>query len=75
MNAFVLIGKDLLSDPDIGKAPIPFVPRGQFHFGVSRQFPQAAALKQLIDDELVQMEASGRLRAIWNKATPSNPKP
>ncbi len=67
MKGFALIGKDYLSDPDIGKAPIPGRPAGAFRFGVSRKFAHAQELHALIETELAHMEESGRLRELWTK--------
>ena len=75
MTGYGAIGKDYLADADIGKAPVPGMRSGLFYFGISRNFPGAEALKTIIDDELLRMEESGRLRELWNKAVPKQAKP
>jgi polar amino acid transport system substrate-binding protein len=72
MTGYGAIGRDYLADPDIGRAPMPGIKPGLFHFGVSRQFPQAEVLRSLIDQELVKMEDSGRLQELWTRATRLN---
>jgi polar amino acid transport system substrate-binding protein len=69
MTAYAAIGKDYLADPDIGKAPIPGMKRDLFYFGVSKRFPRAEDIRQLIDEELQQMEANGKLGEFWKKAS------
>lgn len=74
MTAYAAIGRDYLADPDIGRAPMPGMKPGQFHFGVSRQYPEAEALRDLINQELIRMEDSGRLQEIWGRnARPNKP--
>jgi polar amino acid transport system substrate-binding protein len=70
MAGYGAIGKDYLADPDIGKAPVPGMRPTLFYYGVSRNYPQAASLMATIDEELLRMEASGRLFELWNKAMP-----
>ena len=67
MYGYEAIGRDYLSDPDIGMAPIPGMQPAQFHFGVSRAYPQARALINLIDAELKHMEENGRLQIIGQR--------
>jgi polar amino acid transport system substrate-binding protein len=67
MYGYEAIGRDYLSDPDVGMAPIPGMLPAQFHFGISRAYPQAKALLGLINDELRHMENTGRLQAIAHK--------
>ncbi len=72
MTAYAAIGRDYLADPDVGRAPMPGMKPALFHFGVSRKYPQAEALRTLIDQELVKMEESGRLQELWNRASRLN---
>ena len=69
MHGYATIGKDYLSDPDIGRAPIPGMKRDPFYFGISRRAPQAKELQALIDVELRHMEASGKLDELLKKAS------
>lgn len=69
MTAYAAIGKDYLADPDIGKAPIPGMKPDLFYFGISKRFPRAEEVKLVIDEELQQMEASGKLGELWKKAS------
>jgi polar amino acid transport system substrate-binding protein len=69
MTAYAAIGRDYLADPDVGRALMPGMKPALFHFGVSRKFPQAEALRTLIDQELIKMEESGRLQEIWTRAS------
>jgi polar amino acid transport system substrate-binding protein len=69
MNGFTLIGKPYLADPDIGKAPVPGLERTPFYFGVSRRQPRAEELRKLVDEELLAMEASGKLADLWSRAS------
>lgn len=68
MTGYAAIGKHYLADPDIAKAPIPGMKASLFYFGISKRFPQAEELRKLIDEELLHMEASGRLVELWKKA-------
>jgi polar amino acid transport system substrate-binding protein len=68
MMGYAAIGRDYLADPDIGRAPMPGLKPVQFHLGISRHFPQAEALRTLLDAELAKMEQSGRLHDIWQRA-------
>lgn len=69
MTAYAAIGKDYLADPDIGKAPIPGMKPDLFYFGISKRFPRAEEIKLVIDEELQQMEASGKLGELWKRAS------
>ena len=69
MNGFTLIGKPYLADPDIGKAPVPGLERTPFYFGISRRQPRAEELRKLVDEELLAMEASGKLAELWSRAS------
>ncbi len=74
MEGYAAIGKDYLSDPDIGMSVAPGIAPGLFHFGVGRQYPHANVLRDLIDNELQTMIDSGRLRELWRKAVAKPPK-
>ena len=69
MTGYAAIGKNYLADPDLAKAPVPGMKQDLFYFGISRRHSHASQLKQLIDEELRQMEASGRLEDIWRQAS------
>lgn len=68
MTGYAMIGKPVLADPAIAKAPVP-MPASPFYFAISKQQPRAEALRQLIDEELLMMESSGRLAELWRLAT------
>ena len=63
-------GKDLLADPDIAHAPIPGMPKGEFHMLVSRQHPQGKALLQVLNSGLKSLRDSGQLQAIRKSYLP-----
>jgi polar amino acid transport system substrate-binding protein len=67
MAGFAAIGKDYLADPDLAGARVPGMRPTAFYLGISRRFEHANELRSLVDDELLQMEESGRLGAIWRK--------
>lgn len=68
MTAYAAIGKNYLADPDIGKAPIPGMKPNLFYFAISKRFERAEELRAIIDEELLHMEASGKLGDMWKKA-------
>jgi len=68
MNGYAAIGKNFLADPDIGKAPLPGMKPNLFYFAVSKRFERAEELRAIIDEELIQMEANGKLGEMWKKA-------
>jgi polar amino acid transport system substrate-binding protein len=70
MAGFMAIGKRYLADPDLGRSPVPGMPSTAFHMAISRAYPEGVALKALLDQELAQMEASGRLEVLLKKAMP-----
>jgi polar amino acid transport system substrate-binding protein len=63
------IGEAYLDDPDLGRGQIPGLPLTHFHMAVSRNMPQAAALKDMLDRELTEMAKSGQLAKFWNAAS------
>lgn len=63
-------GKDLLADPDLGRAPIPGMPKGEFHMLVSRQHPQGAALRAWLDTGLKRLRDSGELQQLQRRYLP-----
>lgn len=69
MTAYAAIGKNYLADPDIGKAPIPGMKPNLFYFAISKRFERAEELRAIIDEELLHMEASGKLGEMWKKAS------
>lgn len=69
MVGYAAIGKNYMADPDIAKAPVPGMKPDLFYFGISRRHPRAMQIKQMIDEELRQMEASGRLGELWRNAS------
>ncbi len=64
---FSAIGEPYLDDPDLGRSPVPGMLSTPFHMAVSRAMPQALALKEMLDREIAQMEASGELHTLWKK--------
>lgn len=75
MMGYAAIGKDYLSDPDIGKAPIPGMKPDLFYFGVAKRYAHAEEVHAMIDAALVQMESNGRLAELWRKASAGAVKP
>ena len=75
MMAYAAIGKNYLADPDIAKAPIPGMKPDLFYFGISKRYAHADEVLALIDGELQQMEANGRLAELWRKASTFPVKP
>ncbi len=71
MTGYATIGKDYLADPDIAQESAPNMKSGRFYFAVSRAYPQAEALRTLLNDELLSMQESGRLRELWQHSVPS----
>ncbi len=69
MAGYATQGKPYYPDAAIGKAPVPGMKPSPFHFGISKRHPRAEELRQLIDEELLLMEASGRLAELWKIAT------
>jgi polar amino acid transport system substrate-binding protein len=65
---FSAIGEPYLDDPDLGRNPIPGMSPTAFHMAVSRAMPQALELRETLDREISQIEASGQMRALWKKA-------
>ena len=66
---FGVLGEPVLNDPDLGREPLPGLPPTPFYMAISRNMPQAQALKTLLDTELGEMEASGKLRELFKKAS------
>jgi polar amino acid transport system substrate-binding protein len=67
MLGFSKVGDRLFEDPNLANAPMPDLLPSVFRFGISRQYNLGENLLTLIDQELSQMEASGRLKALWKK--------
>lgn len=68
LMGFGAIGEPYLKDPELGREMIRGMPPTPFHMAVSRALPQAQALKEMLDHELMQMESSGQLKSLWEKA-------
>jgi polar amino acid transport system substrate-binding protein len=68
MSGYAAIGKNYLADPDIGAAPIPGMKADLFYLGVSKRFARAEQVHAMLDEELQQMESSGRLVQLWRTA-------
>lgn len=62
---FTALGRDLIGDQALGRAPLPDVPPTPFYMMISRRYPKAAALRELLNDELTSMERSGELQRLW----------
>lgn len=75
MMGYAAIGKNYLADPDIGKAPVPGMKPNLFYFGISKRYAHAEEVHALIDEELLQMEAHGRLAELWRKASAMPARP
>ena len=67
MTGFLAIGEPFLQDKDLGRAAIPGMEHAPFHMAISPAMPQAMALRKLLDEELLKMESSGKLKALWQK--------
>jgi len=61
---FKLIGKQLYDSRQIGFAPIPKANKDDFYMLISRNVPYSKELKSIIDDGILRMEKSGRLKEI-----------
>ena len=70
MQGYALIGKPFLDDPELGREPMPGLMPSPFHFAISRQYIHGENLMKLIDQELKQMESTGRLKELWKKRVP-----
>lgn len=57
-------GQHLLADPAIAYAPIPGMPKGEFHMLVSRQHPQGKALLDVLNQGIKALRESGQLQAL-----------
>lgn len=61
---FKLIGQQLIDSKKIGYAPIPKANVDDFYMLISRKYPHAETLKSILDDGILRMEKSGRLKEI-----------
>ncbi|SCA57665.1 putative amino acid ABC transporter [Candidatus Terasakiella magnetica] len=61
---FSLVGKKLIDPLVIGYSPIPGAKKDDFYMMISRQFPHAEELRDMINKGVAQMKASGRLQDI-----------
>ncbi|OHX20061.1 substrate-binding periplasmic protein [Chromobacterium sphagni] len=72
----VMVGLDklgsahIISDPNIGRMPLPGMPGNAFHMIFTRKNPRGAQLQQLVNQELQQMQASGQLDKLLNRYVP-----
>jgi len=67
MAGFAAIGRDYLADRDLASARVPGLKPTAFYLGISRRFQHAQELRNLVDDELLRMDETGRLAEIWRK--------
>ncbi len=61
---FKLVGRELFDTRQIGYAPIPKANKDDFYMLISRNVPYSEELKSIIDDGILRMEKTGRLREI-----------
>ncbi|MDC8760545.1 transporter substrate-binding domain-containing protein [Janthinobacterium sp. hw3] len=61
---------DFANDPELGHAPLPGVSANAFHMMFTKASPVGAALKELIDRELLLMEKSGQLQKLLDAPLP-----
>lgn len=57
-------GQPLLANPDIAFAPIPGMPKAEFHMLVSRRHPQGQALLDMLNRGIRDLRATGQLKAL-----------
>jgi len=61
---FGLLGKKLFTENEIEYFPVPGADKDHFYMMVSRQFPQAEELRQILNEGIARLKKSGRLQAI-----------
>ncbi|MBB5020067.1 polar amino acid transport system substrate-binding protein [Chitinivorax tropicus] len=61
MAGYTSLGQDILADFSLGYAPLPGIEPSPFHMMVSRQWPYASALIELLDAGINQLESKGEL--------------
>lgn len=64
-----LIGKPYLDD-EIGYAPVPGVAPENFHFLISKNYPQGDELLKIINAGILRLRKQGRLKEILKKYIP-----
>ncbi|WP_018123695.1 substrate-binding periplasmic protein [Desulfovibrio oxyclinae] len=64
--AYVLTGIDILSDPALGHAPIPGMPKTPYHMLLPRT-PRGEKLRAIIDEGLRRMKSEGRLQQLLDE--------
>ncbi|MDV7340153.1 transporter substrate-binding domain-containing protein [Terasakiella sp. A23] len=64
---FKLIGKELFDSRQIGFAAIPKAKKDDFYMLISRNVSYSEELKGIIDDGILRMEKSGRLKEILDR--------
>lgn len=58
--AYVMTGIEILSDPALGHAPVPGLPKTPYHMLLPRS-PRGEKLRTIIDEGLRRMKSNGRL--------------
>lgn len=64
---FDWLGDNILSDSRLGFAPIPQAKTETFHMLVSKQQPEAEALRVLLNRRIAELEATGYLDTLLQK--------
>ncbi|MEJ6000518.1 substrate-binding periplasmic protein [Paucibacter soli] len=67
LAGFAALGQDMLSDPALGRQPVPGMQPTEFHMLVSRQHEHGAELLRLINEGLRELQASQQLRSMLAK--------
>lgn len=70
MQGYAVIGQPFLDDQHLAREPMPGLIPSPFRFAISRGYAAGESLLRIINEELEQMEASGRLKALWKKRVP-----
>lgn len=70
MQGYAVIGQPFLDDQNLAGEAMPGLIPSPFRFAISRRYPAGESLLRMINEELEQMEASGRLKALWKKRVP-----
>jgi len=64
MLGFNLLGQNLFTDDEIAYYPVPGAKKDRFYMLVSRNYPYAQELHQILNDGIARLRASGRLDEI-----------
>lgn len=67
MVGFKKIGKNYLSDKNLGWAIVPGLQPTYFHMLISKKSPRNKALKRIIDEGIVNLRKTGKLNLILQK--------